>query len=53
MKDEIDYFTKVKPFKNKVYKYELYLYPYINGVLQKGNFFNFSKGDNIEVRYNF
>ena len=30
--DEYDYYTKVEPLKNKVFKYETAIYTYVNGV---------------------
>jgi len=53
IKDEMDYYTKYKKFNNKVYKYEFFIYPYINGVQQKMNNFFFQKHHQIEVKYKF
>jgi hypothetical protein len=49
IKDEYDYFTKYKPLKNRVVKYEFYMYPIVNGVQQKNNNFQFNPHDQIEV----
>lgn len=32
IKDVYDYFTKYKKFENSVYKYDFFVYPFINGV---------------------
>ena len=53
IKDEMDYYTKYLKFKNKLYKYEFFIYPFINGVQQKMNNFNFKNHHQIEVKYKF
>ena len=53
IKDEMDYYTKYQKFKNKLYKYEFFIYPFINGVQQKMNNFTFQKHHQIEVKYKF
>jgi hypothetical protein len=53
IKDEMDYYTKFNKFNNKVFKYELFVYPFINGVQQKMSNFQFQKHDQIEVKYKF
>ena len=32
-RDEFDYFTKYKKFTNEVYKYDVAVLPFVNGVL--------------------
>lgn len=51
IKDEMDYYSKFSKFSNKVYKYDFFVYPYINGVQQKMNNFHFQKNHQIEVKY--
>eukprot|EP01017_Pseudomicrothorax_dubius_P050461 TRINITY_DN9566_c0_g1_i2.p1 TRINITY_DN9566_c0_g1~~TRINITY_DN9566_c0_g1_i2.p1 ORF type:complete len:630 (-),score=137.85 TRINITY_DN9566_c0_g1_i2:37-1926(-) len=51
VRDEFDYYTKVKPFKNRVVKYDFHIYPYINGVLQQTSSFNLSEGDQVDIKY--
>jgi len=53
IKDEFDYFTKVAKFNHRVYKFEFYIYVYINGVLQKFPGHEISKGDQVEIKYRF
>ena len=53
MKDEMDYYNKYMKNKNKIYKYDFFVYPFINGVQQKMNNFIFQKNHQIEVKYKF
>lgn len=51
VRDEIDYYTKIKKLVNKVYKYECFVYQFVNGALQKNGNFEFHEGDVVEVKY--
>lgn len=51
VRDEIDYYTKTKKLVNKVFKYEAFVYQFVNGALQKNGNFEFHEGDVMEVRY--
>jgi len=51
LKDEFDYYTKFKPLKNRVVKYECIITTYINGVIQLDNNYNMTEDDQIEVSY--
>lgn len=53
IKDEIDYYQKFMKLKNRIYKYDFFVYPYINGVQQKLNNFIFQNHHQIEVKYKF
>lgn len=51
IKDEMDYYTKYKKLTNKIFKFDCFVYPFINGVQQKLYNFSFEKGDQLEVRF--
>ena len=46
-KDEFEYYTKLFTLKNKVIKFEVFTYVYINGVLQVGNNFILNEFDQV------
>lgn len=53
IKDEIDYYTKIEKNHNKIYKYNFFIYPFINGVQQKMSNFTFQQHHQLEVKYKF
>jgi hypothetical protein len=53
IRDEFDYYSKLVKNKNKVLKFEFQIFPFINGTLQRSSLFNFSHGDQIEIKYKY
>lgn len=53
IKDEIDYYTKIEKNRNKLYKYNFFIYPFINGVQQKMSNFTFQQHHQLEIKYKF
>lgn len=51
--DEYDYYTKVSPMKNKVYKYETSIFTYVNGVYMHNEIYDFQPDDQLDIKYKF
>ena len=53
IQDEYDYYTKIKPLTNKVYKYETALYTFVNNVHLTNEIYDFQPDDQLSVKYKF